>query len=223
MNLSRLKLKDMSPELMLHELRAFGGERLYDAAIFAAYYHRNDTRGPRGAFPRDMYINHCFRVALRLVRWGVSDVDIIVAAVLHDVYEDHRDDIAADFGVDALQHIEAVFGARVAALVYAVSNPPGKLTQEQYREHVFALMALPQAFVIKFSDWNDNALSLHHTPGPRRGRLARKYLPLADPFRARLHDQDVQYILSASGAASAIQSLDSGVPRLRQFAEEEEA
>lgn len=221
MNLSRLKLKDMSPELMLHELRLFGGERLYEAAIFAAYYHRNDTRGPRGAFPRDMYINHCYRVALRLVRWGVSDVDIIVAAVLHDVYEDHCDDIAADFGVDALQHIETVFGERVSMLVLAVSNPPGRLSHDEYREHVFQLMTLPQAFVIKFSDWNDNALSLHHTPGPRRGRLARKYLPLAAPFRERLQDRDVRYILSEEGAARAIQSLDSGAPRLREFAQED--
>lgn len=221
MNLSRLKLKDMSPELMLHELRLFGGERLYDAAIFAAYYHRNDTRGPRGAFPRDMYINHCYRVALRLVRWGVSDVDIIMAAVLHDVYEDHAADIAADAGVPALEHIESLFGGRVAALVFAVSNPPGKLSQEQYREHVIELMVLPHAFVIKFSDWNDNALSLHHTPGPRRGRLARKYLPLAAPFRKRLADADVQYILSKDGADRAMQSLDAGVPRLREFAAEE--
>lgn len=221
MNLSKMKLKDMSPELMLHELRLFGGEKLYEAAIFAAYYHRNDTRGPRGAFPRDMYINHCYRVALRLVRWGVRDIDIIMAAVLHDVYEDHRDDIAADFGVEALQHIEATFGARVAALVYAVSNPPGKLTPEQYHEHVIELMQLPQAFVIKLSDWTDNALSLQHTPGPRRGRLARKYMPLAVPFRARLHDRDVRYLLSEEGATRAIQALDAGVPRLREFSQED--
>lgn len=221
MNLSRLKLKDMSPELMLHELRIFGGEKLYEAAIFAAYYHRNDTRGPRGAFPRDMYINHCYRVALRLVRWGVRDIDIIMAAVLHDVYEDHRDDIFADTGVDALVHIESLFGERVSMLVAAVSNPPGKLTQEEYREHVLILMELPQAFVIKFSDWTDNALSLQHTPGPRRGRLARKYMPLASPFRDRLHDRDVRYILSEEGATRAIQALDAGVPRLREFSLED--
>jgi (p)ppGpp synthase/HD superfamily hydrolase len=54
----------------------------------ASFLHRKQTRFVRGDLPRVPYIEHPLRVALRLVRWGVPDAELIAAALLHDVVED---------------------------------------------------------------------------------------------------------------------------------------
>lgn len=221
MDISRLALKDMTPELLLHEItRAFPD--VYEAAVFAAYYHRNDTRGPRGQLPRDPYIAHPYRVALRLVRAGVLDGSTIKAAVLHDVFEDHADDIEQEEGLPADLFIPAEFGDDVWHIVFAVSNPPGRLSHEEYRAHVIEAIADdPRVLAVKNGDLSDNALSLHHTPGPRRGRLARKYLPLAEPVMKRLQDDDAVAFLGRRGAAEALEMWKRGLPKLREFAQED--
>lgn len=221
MDTTRLPLKDMTPELLLHEITASFPDA-YEAAVFAAYYHRNDTRGPRGQLPRDPYIAHPYRVALRLVRWGVLDSSTIKAAVLHDVFEDHADDIEREEGLQADLFLPAEFGDDVWHIVSAVSNPPGRLSHDEYRAHVIEAIADdPRVLAVKNGDLSDNALSLHHTPGPRRGRLARKYLPLAEPVMARLQDDDAVAFLGSRGAAEALEMWKRGIPKLREFAQED--
>lgn len=221
MDTTRLPLKDMTPELLLHEITASFPDA-YEAAVFAAYYHRNDTRGPRGQLPRDPYIAHPYRVALRLVRWGVLDSSTIKAAVLHDVFEDHADDIKREEGLQADLFLPAEFGDDVWHIVSAVSNPPGRLSHDEYRAHVIEAIADdPRVLAVKNGDLSDNALSLHHTPGPRRGRLARKYLPLAEPVMARLQDDDAVAFLGSRGAAEALEMWKRGIPKLREFAQED--
>lgn len=221
MDTSRLALKDMTPELLLHEItRSFPD--VYDAAVFAAYYHRNDTRGPRGQLPRDPYIAHPYRVALRLIRWGVLDEATVEAALLHDVFEDHAEDIERDFGVPADIYLQGEFGDDVWHIVYSVSNPPGRISHDEYRDHVIEAIADdPRVFAVKNGDLSDNALSLHHTPGPRRGRLARKYLPLAAPVMERLQDDDVVAFLGRRGVAEAMDMWKRGLPKLQEFAKEQ--
>lgn len=221
MDTTRLPLKDMTPELLLHEITASFPDA-YEAAVFAAYYHRNDTRGPRGQLPCDPYIAHPYRVALRLVRWGVLDSSTIKAAVLHDVFEDHADDIEREEGLQADLFLPAEFGYDVWHIVSAVSNPPGRLSHDEYRAHVIEAIADdPRVLAVKNGDLSDNALSLHHTPGPRRGRLARKYLPLAEPVMARLQDDDAVAFLGSRGAAEALEMWKRGIPKLREFAQED--
>lgn len=221
MDTTRLPLKDMTPELLLHEITASFPDA-YEAAVVAAYYHRNDTRGPRGQLPRDPYIAHPYRVALRLVRWGVLDSSTIKAAVLHDVFEDHADDIEREEGLQADLFLPAEFGDDVWHIVSAVSNPPGRLSHDEYRAHVIEAIADdPRVLAVKNGDLSDNALSLHHTPGPRRGRLARKYLPLAEPVMARLQDDDAVAFLGSRGAAEALEMWKRGIPKLREFAQED--
>lgn len=221
MDTTRLPLKDMTPELLLHEITASFPDA-YEAAVFAAYYHRNDTRGPRGRLPRDPYIAHPYRVALRLVRWGVLDSSTIKAAVLHDVFEDHADDIEREEGLQADLFLPAEFGDDVWHIVSAVSNPPGRLSHDEYRAHVIEAIADdPRVLAVKNGDLSDNALSLHHAPGPRRGRLARKYLPLAEPVMARLQDDDAVAFLGSRGAAEALEMWKRGIPKLREFAQED--
>jgi hypothetical protein len=114
------------------------------------------------------------------------DPDAACAALLHDTVEDHGKHIA-DSPEDALRILTRWFGARVAGLVAAVTNPawePGRDAGEQYREHVTAsLEADPWARVIKVSDFTDNAVGLFHSTGPMLTRLAGKYRPLEPVLR----------------------------------------
>jgi hypothetical protein len=70
-----------------------GFTRIYDALSVAAFLHRNQTRANRKDLPRTPYIEHPLRAGLRLLRWGVTDADVIVAALLHDTLEDCDEDI----------------------------------------------------------------------------------------------------------------------------------
>src|SRR5688572_33472258 len=83
---------------------------LFKALSFAAYAHRAQTR--KGSGEPD--VNHLIEVAYLLADVaGVEDVDVLRAAVLHDVVED-TDVTAAE--------IERTFGARVRMLVDAVTD-----------------------------------------------------------------------------------------------------
>lgn len=59
--------------------------RLLDAAHFAADRHRDCRRKDVDATP---YINHPLRVAQILAEAGVSDVEVLMAGLLHDTVED---------------------------------------------------------------------------------------------------------------------------------------
>ncbi|MFY1662322.1 HD domain-containing protein [Micromonospora sp. WMMD1274] len=174
------------------EIEAFdeaARDRLTEALDLAADLHRDDRR------VREPYLNHLLRVAIRLMHhYQVRDVDAIVAGLLHDAVEDHPAELAGldpDTGAEAtpaaLAALSDRFGARVARLVAAVTNPaydPGRDRDEQYREHVAAsLEREPWARVIKVSDFTDNGVGVIHTVGPKVTRAATKYRPLVPVFR----------------------------------------
>ncbi|MBB5114446.1 HD domain-containing protein [Micromonospora echinospora] len=164
-------------------------DRLTEALDLAADLHRDDRR------VREPYLNHLLRVSIRLMHhYQVRDVDVIVAGLLHDAVEDHPAELAGldpDTGSDAtpaaLAALSDRFGARVARLVAAVTNPqydPERDRDEQYREHVAAsLEREPWARVIKVSDFTDNGVGVIHTVGPKVTRAATKYRPLVPVFR----------------------------------------
>lgn len=84
---------------------------LLGAAAFAADRHRDQKRKGADASP---YINHPLAVANVLASvGGVTDVEVLVAALLHDTVED------TDTTPDEL---EALFGTRVRRLVDEVSD-----------------------------------------------------------------------------------------------------
>jgi len=197
-----------------------GREQAARALQLAGDLHAADRR------QREPYVNHLLRVALRIMsHYGVDDIDVICAALLHDAVEDHADGLAAGGRAGAVAALAAGFGPRVAGLVDAVTNPervPGIDRHQQYREHVAAsLAASPWARVIKASDFTDNGVGLIHTSGPKTVRLARKYAPLvpvladlitrpdtplAPPVKARILGQFVaaqeRFAVIASAAAS---------------------
>ncbi|MBF5083442.1 HD domain-containing protein [Quadrisphaera sp. INWT6] len=140
--LTELPLKDMEGALLatalLRAVDPLDGQHVVRRAVeLAGYLHRDATRARRGPLPRDSYITHPLRGALRLHRWGVTDLDVLVAAVLHDVVEDAAPELLALAGLpvpdddataaaSALHDVIApAFGSRVAHLVSAVSNPAG--------------------------------------------------------------------------------------------------
>jgi len=159
---------------------------LSDALELAAQLHAQDRR------TREPYLNHPLRTAIRIIcYYQVRDVDVLVAALLHDAVEDHPDMLAgpdaADLTEAALAELARRYNPRVADLVRAVTNPahePGRDRFEQYREHVAeSLEANPWARVIKVSDFTDNGVGLIHTDPSRHVRLATKYAPLVPVFR----------------------------------------
>lgn len=184
------------------------------ALRLAARLHASNHR------QHEPYVNHLLRVALRImVYYGVHEPDVICAALLHDAVEDHADDLSTAGRPGALALLAEAYGARVAELVDAVTNPvyaPGSDVGRQYREHVTeSLAACPWARVIKMSDFTDNGVGVIHTTGDKAARLARKYAPLvpaladlvarpdtplADEVKACILDQ----LRSATGRFDAI-------------------
>ncbi|MFD1319955.1 HD domain-containing protein [Micromonospora sonneratiae] len=180
-------------------------EKLNRALALADHLHRDDRR------VREPYLNHLLRVAIRIIcYYRVYDVDVIVAALLHDAVEDHPEALAGGQPVDAtaaaLQVLARDFGPRVAGLVRSVTNPqydPDRDRDEQYREHVAASLDRdPWARVIKASDFTDNGVGVIHATGSKVLRAAAKYRPLVPVLRelvARpdtpLDDEAKQHIL----------------------------
>lgn len=205
--------------VLLEEARvnpeSFSLEMVYKASAAATYLHAKQTRANRGNLPRTPYIEHPLRNAIRLVRWDCFDQDIIIAAILHDTVEDCDAKICrAEYGLNpkeltqaelrelAFKYVETEFGAEVKRLVAGVTNgfPPEGLTPEQkreyYAEHVRSVISDPGVFLVKFSDFVDNAAGLYHNDieanHAKVAHLAAKYLPVIDIFEeafARIKDQ----------------------------------
>jgi hypothetical protein len=156
-------------------------ERLESALELAGTLHANDIR------VREPYVNHLLRVTIRIIcYYRVDDVEVLVAALLHDAVEDHPEDLGGT-PERALATLSERFGPRVADLVGAVTNPawkPGRHRYEQYRDHVTeSLDGNPWARVIKLSDFTDNGVGVIHTTGPKLRTAATKYAPLVPVLR----------------------------------------
>ena len=99
--------------------------KILNAAAFAARKHSTQRRKDRAASP---YINHPLALAATLAgEGGVTDPDVISAALLHDTVED-TDTTPAE--------IEAAFGARVAAIVAEVTEDKALPKAERKRLQV---------------------------------------------------------------------------------------
>jgi hypothetical protein len=179
-------------------------ERLTAALELAAELHRDDRR------VREPYLNHLLRVAIRIMsHYGVDDVDVAVAALLHDAVEDHPEELGGSTEA-ALAELARRFNPRVADLVRAVTNPeydPARDKHEQYRAHVAeSLDRHPWARVIKVSDFTDNGVGVIHTTGPKVRSSAIKYRPLVPVFRELIQRADTP--LSSTTKAHILGQLD---------------
>ena len=170
--------------MLLAGLSMEGAERLLDAYRVAAEAHRGQLRDEGTP-----YIEHPVRVAQIL--WselGVRDVEVLIAALNHDVLE--------DCGLDE-SFMASKYGARVAELVTHVTKQPAAAEHAAARDDTYlaALRAAPRdARLLKLADRIDNLRSVPIANDPAKAerylRVSRaEFLPLAlvtDPSAERL-------------------------------------
>jgi guanosine-3',5'-bis(diphosphate) 3'-pyrophosphohydrolase len=136
---------------------------LLKALAFAAHKHRDQRRKDPAASP---YINHPIALADVLVNeGGVTDVEVLCAALLHDTVED-----------TATSHEELVnaFGSRVARIVAEVTDDKALSKSERKRLQVeHAAHLSPEAKLVKLADKICNLRDVAERP-PASWDLARR-------------------------------------------------
>ena len=141
------------------------------AAHFSADRHRDQRRKGSRNTP---YINHPLEVAERLNRiGGIDDVDILVAAILHDTIEDTE---------TTAKELAQLFGAKVAGLVEELSDDRELHWTDRKRieiEHAARISVA--ARLIKLSDKTSNvADTASNPPGEWTLQRRRDYLLFAE-------------------------------------------
>lgn len=136
---------------------------LLKALAFAAHKHRDQRRKDPAASP---YINHPIALADVLVNeGGVTDVEVLCAALLHDTVEDTD---------TTLQEIEGAFGARVARIVAEVTDDQALSKSERKRLQVERAAGLSsEAKLVKLADKICNLRDVAER-GPAGWDLARR-------------------------------------------------
>jgi guanosine-3',5'-bis(diphosphate) 3'-pyrophosphohydrolase len=129
-------------------------KQLIEAASFAAKKHTGHHRKGQTQEP---YINHPLEVANLLANvGGVDDVDVLIAAVLHDTVE--------DVGVTK-EEIAAKYGPRVAEMVAEVTDDKSLPKAERKRLQVeHAPHLSPGAKLIKLGDKISNITDVTNSP-----------------------------------------------------------
>ncbi|WP_411825544.1 HD domain-containing protein [Luteolibacter sp. AS25] len=138
--------------------------RILQATNFAAQKHSQQRRKNAECSP---YINHPIEVASHLSSvGGVTDEDVLIAALLHDTIEDTettRDEIAA------------TFGENVASLVVECTDDKSLPKMERKQKQIeTAPKKTPGAKMIKISDKTCNLRSLLSDP-PENWPQSRQY------------------------------------------------
>jgi hypothetical protein len=138
------------------------------------------------------YTDHLMRVTAHLLETlNITDPDIIAAAPLHDIFEDHPVDLvyaltgereldpqkARKIGHEVLVRLTNV---DVVEIIESVTNPivmPGQDKFEIYTSHITDLVENhPKGRVLKVADFIDNACGNNATIGPKQRRLDEKYI-----------------------------------------------
>jgi (p)ppGpp synthase/HD superfamily hydrolase len=200
-------------------------KQLVEALDLASVLHAADRR------VREPYVNHLLRVAIRIIRYyQVRDVDVLVAALLHDAVEDHPAELAeleagashAELTDAAVAELARRFNPRVAELVRSVTNPqydPDRDKHEQYRLHVAEnLENDPWARVIKISDFTDNGVGVIHTTLEKATSSARKYRPLVPTLRELVGRPDTP--LSTQAKEHILDQMDLAEERFAAILDE---
>ncbi len=109
----------------MHDFDEKDVARMFQALAFAARKHKDQRRKGED---HDPYINHPIDVAELLYRVGeVRDVDLLLAAILHDTVEDTR---------TTPEELDALFGSMVRDLVLEVSDDKSLPRAERKRLQV---------------------------------------------------------------------------------------
>ena len=135
--------------------------RVVAALAYAATHHRDQRRKDRDGSP---YINHPIALLQILaVEAGVTDADVLCAAVLHDVIED----CAATEDERALraEEIGAQFGPEVLAIVRDVTDDKALPKVERKQQQIDnARQLLHGAKLVKLADKTANLRDVAENP-----------------------------------------------------------
>src|SRR5436190_16458192 len=127
--------------------------RLTRALAFAAEAHRNHRR--KGA-SQEPYVNHLIEVLDLVASIETGDMDVLIAALLHDVLEDTRT------GYDELI---ATFGERVARIVQENSDDMTLPKPERRRARLAGISKKSrEARLVKFADIISNLRAIAVSP-----------------------------------------------------------
>lgn len=127
--------------------------RLLRALHFAADRHRDQRRKGENASP---YINHPIAVAEILARFGVTDVVVLQAAVLHDTLEDTE---------TTPDELEREFGRAVRDVVVEVTDDATLPKHERKRLQVDVAPRLSErAKLVRIADKLANVRDVTHSP-----------------------------------------------------------
>ena len=157
---------------------------LIEVASFAAHAHQNQRRKTADAIP---YINHPLAVASILTAAGVTDYDILAAALTHDVLEDTK--------VDAAE-LELFIGHSALLYVKEVSDDkslPKQTRKELQIEHANQLT--PGARLIKLADKTHNVSTVSDiVDWPLERKL--EYVDWAEAVVNAMNLEEYRYTLS---------------------------
>ena len=172
--------------------------RVVQALHYAAEQHRHQRRKDAEASP---YINHPIALLhILAVEAGIEDIDVLVAAVLHDVIEDCSGPHQM-YVEERRREIRGLFGEAVLALVEAVSDDRSLPKDERKQAQLAHAAHLPHgAKLIKLADKTANLRDLADAPP-------------ADWSRERLD----QYVAWASQVVDAVRGAN---PRLEALFDE---
>lgn len=202
---------ELSEALLLEaEELDFDMAKISEAIALASDLHGKQYRkGNRGDVVTPPYIEHPLRNSLRLVRLGVVNQRVIIGSILHDTVEDgafvfaKRQGLSNKAASDEQQsrtmltaHIEDRFDGETRRIVIGVTNEIApashkKLTTEEKHQIYYnhcknEVVNDPAVFLVKLSDFIDNATGLYHnvaTMDPEKVRSqARKYRMVTDMF-----------------------------------------
>ncbi len=129
---------------------------LLSATAFAADKHRHQRRKDEHASP---YINHPIALADVLKNeGGIADIEVLVAAMLHDTLEDTE---------TTVDELETVFGKKIAAIVVEVTDDKTLPKSERKRLQVEHAQTISHsAKLIKLADKICNLRDLLACPPP---------------------------------------------------------
>ncbi len=143
---------------------------ILQALAFAARKHRDQRRKDHHASP---YINHPIALADILVNeGGVTDIDVICAALLHDTIEDTE---------TTVEELEQAFGATVAGIVVEVTDDKALPKAERKRLQIEHAPHLSDAArLVKLADKISNLRDLlDHPPADWTDQRKREYFAWA--------------------------------------------
>lgn len=127
---------------------------IFRALEFAAHKHRDQRRKDAEATP---YINHPIQLASVLVNeCGVTETDVVIAAILHDTVEDTQTTAA---------ELEREFGAAIAGIVMEVTDDkalPREVRKRLQVEHAGSLSRA--ARLVKLADKICNLRDMNAAP-----------------------------------------------------------